>query len=355
MYPFRENSFAVLNGWYVVAFAADVKAALLSRTVLNQPIVLYRKQDGQAVAVGGRCPHRHFPLGRSCLKNDEIVCGYHGITFGPDGRCTNIPAQSSVPAVYKIPTYPLVEHGMWLFIWPGDPDIADPALLPDLKQIGYDSDDLVSRPFYTHEIACRYQLLNDNLLDLSHLGFLHGTSIGTRENASVPEELTKRPGYLSSRRYIRNAPAPPVSSDLRGYGGPLDRTVGMDFYLPGFHAGIGDSFYPEGHEHAGQPFNRSRVFHAVTPATEHTCYYFFGMATPRGEGLDEAKEYLVKVIAEDVFASEEIEKMLELVGHPNELMIKTDQNAVEGRRMLQRMMDAEGSATHEKVRQRVLG
>ena len=352
MYPFKEGSFAVYNGWYVAAFAEDVKTALVSRTVLNQPVVLYRKKNGEAVALGGRCPHRHFPLGQSRLRGEEIQCGYHGITFGPDGRCTRIPAQATIPPVYRIPVYPLVEHGMWLFIWPGDPDLADPALLPDLTQIGFNSDGMVARPFYMHEVACRYQLLNDNLLDLSHLGFLHGTSIGTEENASVPEELTKRPGFLGSRRYIRNAPAPPASQVLRGYSGPLDRTVGMDFYLPGFHAGIGDSFYPQGHPRAGEPSNRSRVFHAVTPATQDSCYYFFGMATPGGEGLDRAKEYVASVIAEDIFASEAIEKMLKLVGHPSELMIKSDQNAVEGRRMLQRMMDGEGPALIERVRER---
>ncbi|MEO0033735.1 MAG: hypothetical protein RIS94_3493, partial [Pseudomonadota bacterium] len=82
MYPFSEGSFALRNAWYVAAFGSEVTRALLARTILNQPVVLYRKEDGTAVAVGGRCPHRHFPLGASCLKGDSIVCGYHGIAFG---------------------------------------------------------------------------------------------------------------------------------------------------------------------------------------------------------------------------------------------------------------------------------
>src|SRR5215470_18002157 len=209
MYPFREGSFAVYNGWYVIAFAEDITHALTSRTILNQPVVLYRKLNGEAVAVGGRCPHRHFPLGKSCLKGDSIVCGYHGITFGPDGKCTDIPTQEFVPPTYRIPSYPLVERGIWLWIWPGEPEKADPSLLPDLIEIGCAEEGMVTRPFFRHEVQCRYQLLNDNLLDLSHLAFLHGTSIGTRENASAPEELSRRPGFLSSRHYIRNAPLPP--------------------------------------------------------------------------------------------------------------------------------------------------
>ena len=344
MYPFNPESFAVRNGWYVAAFARDVTHALCSRTILNQPVVLYRKENGEAVAVGGRCPHRHFPLGKSCLKGDTIVCGYHGITFGPDGKCVNIPSQRGVPNAYRIPTYPLVEHGMWLWIWPGDPEKADPGLLPDLQEIGCEGGGMVARPFYTHEVNCRYQLLNDNLLDLSHLAFLHGSSIGTLENASTPEKLEQRPGFLSSRRYITNAPSTPSSETMgRQYTGPEDRVIGMDFYLPGFHAGVGEHLYPQGHPQAGQRLHYSRVYHAITPATYDTAYYFFGMSTPGGQRLNLAEKYLVPVIAEDIFASEEIEKMLKLVGHPSELMLKSDRNAVMGRRALQAMMDAEKS------------
>lgn len=343
MYPFRAGSFAVRNGWYVAAFAEEVTRELLPRTILEEPVVLYRKQDGTAVAVGGRCPHRHFPLGKSRLDGDVIVCGYHGIRFGPHGQCVAVPSQDHVPRTYRIPTYPLVEHGLWMFIWMGDPDKADPALLPALEEIGVNAPGVEARPFYVEHVQGRYQLLNDNLLDLTHLAYLHGSSIGTKENASVPEELVKTAGFLSSRRHIRNADAPPVMAQTGRYSGKIDRVVGMDFYLPGFHAGIGDMLYPADHPvHAGEPIISSRVFHAVTPETPKTCHYFFAMASSDRSGLDRMQEYLKPVIAEDKFATEEIEKMLAIVGEePDELLIKSDRNAVEGRRMLQAMMDAE--------------
>lgn len=197
MYPFSEGSFAPRNGWYVAAFASEVGETLLARTILNEPVVLYRKHDGVAVAVGGRCPHRHFPLGASRREGDAIVCGYHGITFGSDGRCIRIPSQDHVPQSYRIPAYPLIEHGVWLFIWMGDPGRADPALLPALDAIGFDIPGAPLHPIAFHEIACRYQLLNDNLLDLSHLSFLHGrTSGGGTEDAEA-------------RPFARHAPQPP--------------------------------------------------------------------------------------------------------------------------------------------------
>ena len=345
MYPFREGSFAVRNGWYVAAFANQVGRELVSRTILGQPVVVFRKEDGEAVAVGGRCPHRHFPLGQGCLKGDTVVCGYHGIAFGADGQCVDIPSQDFTPRTYRIPTFPLVEHGMWLFIWMGDPARADRSMLPGLEEIGFVGEGVVARPFYFHEVVCRYQLLNDNLLDLTHLAFLHGTSIGTLENASTPEEISHRPGFLSSRRHSKNAPSPPVSEELgRSYTGPIDRTTGMDFYLPGFHAGIGDARYPDGHERAGDILIANRVYHAVTPSTPGSCYYFFGMSSTNEADLDQLEPYLAKVLDEDIFASVEIEKMIRLVGeNVPELMIKSDTNAVLARRMLQAMMDEEAA------------
>jgi phenylpropionate dioxygenase-like ring-hydroxylating dioxygenase large terminal subunit len=348
MYPFRAGSFAVHNGWYVAAFAHEVTRSLVARTILNQPVVLYRRQDGVAVAVGGRCPHRHFPLAAGCLRGDSIECGYHGITFGADGQCVAIPSQSLVPQVYRIPTYPLVEHGLWLWIWMGAADQADPGLLPDLEAIGLRDPGMVARPFYAQEVQGRYQLLNDNLLDLTHLAFLHRASIGTVENASAVEELAKRPGFLSSRRFIRNAAAPPVMAATGRYSGRIDRVTGMDFYLPGFHAGIGDMLYPADHpEHAGESIVKSRVYHAVTPSTYRSCLYFFAMASPDEAGLEQMFELLKPVIDEDKFATEQIEKMLAIIGeNPAELLLRSDRNAVEGRRMLQAMMDAEHVAAH---------
>lgn len=348
MYPFREGSFAVRNGWYVAAFVHELGRELLSRTILNEPVVMYRKEDGTAVAVGGRCPHRHYPLGASCLKNDTIVCGYHGITFDSDGQCVDIPSQTHTPKSYRIPTYPLVEHGMWAWIWMGDPEKADPSLLPDLKEIGAEGEGIFAMPMYIEHVDGRYQLLNDNLLDLSHIAVLHGTSIGTMDNASVPEELERTTGVLSSKRVMRNAPAPQVYEALGLGVDKIDRTSGMTFFLPGFHAGLDESTYPEGHERAGEYIAWARIFHAITPETYKSTHYFFALAGTDENAVRFMEEYLKPVVGEDKFATEEIEKMLKITGeNPSELLIKADRNAVEARRMLQAMMDLENKPQEE--------
>ena len=343
MYPFKEGDFAPRNGWYVAAFCEDIGEALLSRWILGEPVVLYRKADGTAVAVGGRCPHRYYPLGASKRVGDAIQCGYHGITFGADGRCTRIPSQDTVPGVYKIPSYPLVERGLWAFIWMGDPDKADEALIPSNEEMGYGLEGFTYKPYHTMHVEGRYQLLNDNLLDLTHLGFLHASSIGTEENASAPEERQVGERKVVSWRWLRDAACPPLTVSNTGYDGRIDRLSGMTFFAPGFHAGLDETYVVASHpQRGGECLRSAKVFHAVTPATRHETNYFFALGSKDAVEVDILKGALLPVLEEDAFATAEIEKIITRCEKLDpELMLKSDGTAVEGRRILQRMMDAE--------------
>ena len=279
MYPFKDGSYAPRNGWYVAAFPHEITRTLLTRWILNEPVVLYRKENGEAVAIGGRCPHRHFPLGESKLIGDTIQCGYHGITFGPDGRCVRIPSQASVPAVYRVAKYPLVEKGLWMWIWPGSPELANEDLIPTPEEIGLNAPGIISRPFYSLDVKGRYQLLNDNLLDLTHLGFLHRTSIGTEDNAAIPEERDLDARRLRSRRYMRDTAVPELTAKFTGFRGLIDRVSGMDFFFPGFHAGIEEaSISKVDPNRQGEVLRRAKVWHAVTPSTLETARYFFAIS-----------------------------------------------------------------------------
>jgi hypothetical protein len=181
-------------------------------------------------------------------------------------------------------------------------------------------------------------------MDLSHLAFLHSSSIGVMENATVIEELTEAPRVLRSRRTMNNIAPPPVVKDTQGYEGLIDQTNGMDFHAPGLHAGFSEMNYPDGHERAGAVLRRINVFHAVTPATRNTCYYFFAMASRNVAQIERMREYLKKTVAEDIDASESIERMLAINGEPQREVVKfSDRNAVRGRMLLQKMMDAESA------------
>ena len=253
-----------------------------------------------------------------------------------------MPSQQSVPGVYSIRSYPLIERGLWAWIWPGDPEKADPALIPDMDEIGFGIEGYLSKPFYYHEVDGRYQLLNDNLLDLTHLGYLHSTSIGTPDDAATPEERDANDRRIRSRRTMRNTQRQAIVEGRIEFDGPIDRISGMDFHFPGFHAGIGEMLVSEGHPRAGEVLNSSRVWHAVTPAKRFTTNYFFAMGSIDHKGVDEMIDYLKPVLAEDMFATIEIEKIIRTVDElPPELMLKSDGTAVLGRRALQKMMDAE--------------
>ncbi len=342
MYPFTPGSYAPRNGWYVAAFNEEIGEALLSRWILNQPVVLYRKADGTAVAVEGRCPHRHFPLGESKRVGDAIQCGYHGITFDWEGKCTFVPSQAAIPGVYSIRSYPLIERGLWAWIWTGDIDKCDESLIPTMAEIGYEIPGLIPQAFYSMHVKGRYQLLNDNLLDLTHLGYLHGTSIGTADDAATPEVRDLNDRRLSSRRYMHDTAMPPLHAHMTDYRGLVDRISGMDFFFPGFHAGIGEMRLPRDHAEAGKILRTSRVWHAVTPSTKTSCNYFFAMSGDSEKSLAFAKTSLKPVLEEDSFATEEIEKIISTIDElPPELMLRSDITAVQGRRILQAMMDKE--------------
>ena len=128
------------NCWYVAGWSHDIAAdSLVSRTMLGEPIVLYRKGDGGVVALEDRCCHRLAPLSRGRIEGDDLRCMYHGLKFAPSGRCVEIPGQTMVPPRARVRAYPAVEQDCWVWLWMGDPALADPALIP--AALGHDDPD----------------------------------------------------------------------------------------------------------------------------------------------------------------------------------------------------------------------
>src|SRR5215475_7110115 len=121
----------IANAWYVAAWSHELEAGrLLARTIIDQPLVLYRTNDGEIVALEDRCCHRFAPLSLGRLEGDELRCMYHGLKFAPDGRCVEIPGQKLIPQSAFVRHYPLVVRGSWVWLWMGDAALADPAAIP---------------------------------------------------------------------------------------------------------------------------------------------------------------------------------------------------------------------------------
>src|SRR5437764_2190067 len=123
------------NAWYVAAWSDDLAdGQLIGRTILNEPVVLYRTADGSVAALQDRCPHRFAPLHMGkVVRGDRVQCPYHGLEFGPSGACVLNPhGMRNIPSRARVRSYAVTEKHKAIWIWMGDRP-ADPAKVPDFS------------------------------------------------------------------------------------------------------------------------------------------------------------------------------------------------------------------------------
>ena len=176
-----------MNAWYAAAWDADVKPALLPRTICGKHVVMYRKADGSVAALEDACWHRLVPLSKGRLEGDTVVCGYHGLKYNAQGRCTFMPSQETINPSACVRAYPVVERHRYIWLWMGDPALADPTLVPDMH---WNHDPAWAGDGKTIRVACDYRLVLDNLMDLTHETFVHGSSIGNDDVAEAPFDVS---------------------------------------------------------------------------------------------------------------------------------------------------------------------
>ncbi len=346
MYPLAEGCFAPRNQWYIAAWSKEVTREPMERMILDEPVAFYRKEDGTPVALDGRCPHRSFPLGRSRVVGDNIQCGYHGITFRPDGSCAAIPSQDHIPKVCSVRAYPLVEKWKWIWIWPGDPALADESLIPDHHAIGLTDPRYKSAGDIYYLVPARYMLMHDNLFDLTHLGYLHKATFGEGAEADQVPVHASGPDWIESRFEQPDIDCPPFFSAMIGYTGTVTRHFGLKLHMPCLHVGGEELFAGSAEAEPGQHLGSFRVYHGVTPATRHSTHYFWAT----GHDWDHSDPNHAANIAtgikpaleEDISAGRYIEEMIERAGgHPSELLLRADSVCVLGRRLFERYIRSE--------------
>lgn len=347
MYPLADGLFAARNQWYVAAWSKEINREPMERWILNEPVAFYRTEAGEPVALAGRCPHRHFPLGKSRLVGDNIECGYHGITFSPKGACVLIPSQAAIPSGCTVKAYPLVERWDWTWIWMGDPALADESLIPDHHAIGLTDPDFQIDGGTYHSVPGRYMLMHDNLFDLTHFAYLHKSSIGSGDFGSVDEKRENGENWISSHRVFPGIDCPPFYADIFDYRGEVDRAFGMKLYLPCLHVGYDDFFRASTvADRPGELLGRIKVYHAITPATKTTAHYFFALGrTFKRDDVEFGKAMMggiSAVVEEDLVATREIESMIAgLGGAPDEVLLKADATCVRGRRLFEGLIRKE--------------
>ena len=219
--------------WYVAAWSSEIGREPLARTLLDQPVALYRGEDGTAIALADRCCHRAMPLSMGKVVGDRLQCSYHGLQFAPDGACVVVPGQSQVPPGAAVRSYTLVERAGWVWIWMGDPALADEALLPDWWWMDHPEWKTVPGNFATPLYSrCNYQMIIENLLDLSHLTFVHTDTIGNDEITRFPCRTERQSDGVCMTRMMPEVEPAPFYKMAGGFTGAVDRWQVVDARLP---------------------------------------------------------------------------------------------------------------------------
>ena len=337
-----------LDAWYAAAYDVEVRRELLARTICGKKIVLFRRQDGAAAALADACWHRLLPLSKGRLEGDELVCGYHGIAYDPRGRCTFMPSQETINPSASVRAYPVVERHRFIWIWPGDPALADPAKIPDMH---WNHDPSWAGDGKLIPVKCDYRLVVDNLMDLTHETFVHGSSIGNRAVAEAPFDVTHSGRFATVTRWMRDVDPPPFWAAQLGKPGKVDRWQIIRFEAPCTvvidvgvaPAGTGA---PKGDRSQGV---NGHVLNTITPETDGTCLYFWAFA--RNYRLEEQRlthelrEGVARIFREDETILEAQQSALD--EHPDHVFynLNIDAGAMWARRLIDRMIAAERAPT----------
>ncbi len=286
------------NCWYVIAWDHEIPNAaspeLFRRVALNEPLLIYRTSAGEIIALEDRCVHRHAPLSKGRREGDHIRCGYHGLLFDARGVCIEAPGLASVPLNLQdkacVRRYPVAVKNRWVFVWMGEVDLADETLLPD--NFSCDHPDWRHKPGYLH-YDTPYLLICDNLLDFSHLSYVHEKTLGgTPAIARAVPKIEPVPGPrldwpvmgIRVTRHVPNVPPPPYYQRFRRFETNLNRWFIYDFLLPGtllMSSGgrpVGDA---EGDDRRAVRLHSCQT---LTPETEGSTHYFFQQSHRSDEG-----------------------------------------------------------------------
>lgn len=332
------------DAWYVIAPGEEVSRQPIARTALGHSLMLFRTLDGRAVALQNRCCHRSFPLVHGTLDGDTVVCGYHGLRYDCSGRCIEIPMQKSVPSALRVRAYPTAELGPFVWVWMGERAPGPDERPPHQEWLAHP--DWAVRWGYLH-VKGSYVHMHENLLDLSHLSFLHAKTFGTPEYARTPVEFNCEGDNLEVWRHVQ-CELPPIYSKPLGWTGQRAiRSSGSRYVSPGLHVNSGMFRNLDIPEEAQQPMPMIRVAQILTPESPTTTHYWTAQARNFARDSAEMGEFMINAqiaaFREDAFALEQITAMQQLAGagEYEEISIPTDRAGVLMRRRLKKLAELE--------------
>jgi phenylpropionate dioxygenase-like ring-hydroxylating dioxygenase large terminal subunit len=304
----RSSAFP-LNQWYVAGFSNEVTDKPLARTFLNEPVVLFRTGDGRIAALEDRCCHRSLPLSCGMVEEAGLRCGYHGMLYARDGACIEIPGQDKIPAKARVKAHHVEEKDHIIWIWFGRNEGDAPSHpAPD-----YPHHDNPAYKFGNgvYHYNAPYQLIHDNLLDLSHLGYVHVHTIGgnAKQHMNAEMRVTQDGDVVRVVRLMPGTPPPPTYVAAWPFGAAVDRWQEIEFHVS--HLRIWTGAVQPGTDSLEDPQRggfHMRGFHGVTPETETTSHYMWSMSANRHP---EMPDTLDTVVAQTKFTFDEDRTVIE--------------------------------------------
>ena len=348
MYPFNSERPYIRNAWYMAAWGSEITRTPFQRRIMDEPIVLYRKQGGESVAIFGICPHRTHPLVDGRLIGDDIMCPYHGFTFSAEGACVRIPAQDRVPQKFRQRVYPLVERGGAIWIWMGDAAAVDMTKMPQIDEIGMGVPGWKTVENGVTNIKARWSLVIDNVMDLSHVGFIHLKTIEAPTAGEVVPEDEADQHIQCARWLIDQSPDMAYARNaIPGNSDPLDLELGSIFHGPGLVAAY-LRFYTAASRGPRKLLSTTYHLQCVTPESEHTSHNFSGVVRNVRLDAPDFDQWLRMAVnktrEEDVEALEKIEPLVDRYANPRtELSGVGDVSAIRVRRYLAALMADEAT------------
>jgi phenylpropionate dioxygenase-like ring-hydroxylating dioxygenase large terminal subunit len=335
--------------WYVAGFSSELNEKPIGRTFLNQKIVLFRSGTGQAAALEDRCCHRSLPLSCGTVETTGLRCGYHGLLYAPGGQCIEIPGQDRIPPKAKVRSYYIVEKDHLLWIWmPAVEGTAPTRAAPD-----YPIHDDPRYKFGSgkYHYQAPWQLIHDNLLDLSHLGYVHLTTIGgnARLHMTAEMKVTSEDDWVKVVRLMPGSPPPPTYKAVWPFGDKCDRWQEIEFDVS--HLRIWTGAVEPGTDAIDDPSRggfHMRGFHGITPESDETCHYFWTIASTRHPEMPENIDAVVNqtrfTFDEDrVVIEAQHRNMVELGAKATWLDIHVDAGGNRARRIVQRLTELQAS------------
>ncbi|MFO1115588.1 MAG: aromatic ring-hydroxylating dioxygenase subunit alpha [Beijerinckiaceae bacterium] len=337
-----------VNAWYVAARSDEIADKPLGRQICGERVAMFRRANGSVAAVEDYCPHRGAPMSLGKVEGDTLVCPYHGLAMDGQGRACSMPKQR-MGAFPKTRVFPVVERYGFIWLWPGDATLADPAAIPAFEW--------ANRPGFAYggglyHVKADYRLMIDNLMDLTHETYVHSTSIGQKEIDEAPVATRVTDDEAIAERIMDNVASPPFWRMAQRANGqddqaPVDRWQVCRFSLPSHvMIEVGVARAGTGGRHAPDETRTSAVVvDFITPETETSHWYFWGMA--RQFKTDDAELTATICEGQGAIFAEDLEllerQQVNLQAWPDRRLMKLDIDAggVYARRMIARAIAAE--------------